>query len=692
MGNEPGELMHFVHISDSHISSFESERTEAFNRFCSETIKRVNPSFVLHTGDLTDGKGSKGDWTQQEIDWKTYRKTLEDNGLFDRSFWVDIRGNHDSYGAPLWNSPLNLYNQYAVYGKDSNSPFSMQNLTSSAVYSVSGTNDTAVIEFNYQSPSGKSKFTFLSIDLIPETAFSALADLFGYVHPDRAEILLQRLKNAEGNSNQTIVLGHYPIGSIPIRERVFEGKSATIGSISQQSPFLAFLCGHVHQTNYYNMQKQGFHELELADFKIHRYYRVFAYDHSIYSFIDAEMDQNPVILITNPKDSRFISEREPLHRIATSTHIRALIITQAGSVINAEVFIDGKSLGKMSYSGSGHLYTLPWNPQDYPKGTHNIVIQVTGTVSRKISQPFSIDGTVAGLWEPISPLNNFSQVSLGDAIWGISVATLLFVLTLFLLIPKIFRLIMNRTGRWDSFEERMLEKYEWEDHISQNMREGIPAPGNLFTWQIEEILFEYSRIQFLPWLFLTAATFWMFTFPIFIGPLDNNKTWGVIFSHSTLINGQNWTNYETGFVILLYDILMLIPCMVLAAKAARRSHFMEFSKINGGNPPDVSSWHFILPGLPFRKKGFHNCRHNYILKSKGTFGLVFLQLLGFVLMVTYTCLAFGPGSLFCSPVFWIWVCSFIMVGLLIWTEVKRVRQNEISSMGDEDSLSVVSKK
>ena len=77
MGNEAGELMHFIHISDSHLSSFESERTEAFNRFCSQTIKRVNPSFVIHTGDLTDGKGSKGDWTQQEIDWKIYRKTLE---------------------------------------------------------------------------------------------------------------------------------------------------------------------------------------------------------------------------------------------------------------------------------------------------------------------------------------------------------------------------------------------------------------------------------------------------------------------------------------------------------------------------------------------------------------------------------------------------------------------------------------
>jgi hypothetical protein len=133
----------------------------------------------------------------------------------------------------------------------------VQNLTSSAVYSVSGTNDTGVIEFNYKSPSGKSKFTFLSIDLIPETAFSALADLFGYVHPDRAEILLQRLKVAQANSNQTLVLGHYPVNSMPRRERVFEGKSPTIGSISKESPFLAFLCGHIHQTNYYNMQKEG---------------------------------------------------------------------------------------------------------------------------------------------------------------------------------------------------------------------------------------------------------------------------------------------------------------------------------------------------------------------------------------------------------------------------------------------------
>jgi hypothetical protein len=77
MGPTPGELVVFLHISDTHLSSYYPERGENFQRFCSSVIPLVNPAFVIHTGDVTDGltKGLKGH--QHEEDWSFYRKTLE---------------------------------------------------------------------------------------------------------------------------------------------------------------------------------------------------------------------------------------------------------------------------------------------------------------------------------------------------------------------------------------------------------------------------------------------------------------------------------------------------------------------------------------------------------------------------------------------------------------------------------------
>ena len=52
-------------------------------------------------------------------------------------------------------------------------------------------------------------------------------------------------------------------------------------------------------------------------------YRIVAIDHDIVSFVDTIYGNLPVILITNPKDARFlVPQREPYWRIKRSTHIR----------------------------------------------------------------------------------------------------------------------------------------------------------------------------------------------------------------------------------------------------------------------------------------------------------------------------------------------------------------------------------
>lgn len=52
-------------------------------------------------------------------------------------------------------------------------------------------------------------------------------------------------------------------------------------------------------------------------------YRLMAIDHDLFSFVDVALDQWPVVMVTNPKDARFMVPRtEPIGRIRHSTHIR----------------------------------------------------------------------------------------------------------------------------------------------------------------------------------------------------------------------------------------------------------------------------------------------------------------------------------------------------------------------------------
>lgn len=174
-------------------------------------------------------------------------------------------------------------------------------------------------------------------------------------------------------------------------------------------------------------------ELELGDMKDHGMYRIVAVDHDIISFVDAKLPQAPstqtkssslipltddgtiewpesksevapVILITNPKDARFILDtKEPLSRIQSSSHIRFLVFTnQSPNQLNIQIKIDGNIINNNNNSNitqyvgdeKNPLWVHPWNPLDYQSGSHILSIQVktsSGLVG-KSTIFFRIDG------------------------------------------------------------------------------------------------------------------------------------------------------------------------------------------------------------------------------------------------------------------------------------------------------------
>lgn len=122
---------------------------------------------------------------------------------------------------------------------------------------------------------------------------------------DLIQHLVDEAKRA-GVSN-AIWFGHYPTSCIVTKNK--EDRSVK-RLIADYDASLAYLSGHLHSLggfipHMYALQEDKFFELEVADWKETRRYRVAAIDHGLLSFVDVNFGEWPIVLITNPKNALF---------------------------------------------------------------------------------------------------------------------------------------------------------------------------------------------------------------------------------------------------------------------------------------------------------------------------------------------------------------------------------------------------
>lgn len=181
------------------------------------------------------------------------------------------------------------------------------------------------------------------------------------------------------------------------------------------------VCGHLHtlgglMPHMYGKHPSGHLELELGDFKdnrryfvcrvqililiilnvfiIHRF-RLMVFDHDLFSFIDATVGNWPLVLVTNPKNAKFLAAtREPINRMLKSSHIRILVFCPE-KIESIELEVDGQALSMPVAVNGGPLYVSPWQPNDYTIGLHDINVKVRDAIGRVTiyTHPFSLDGT-----------------------------------------------------------------------------------------------------------------------------------------------------------------------------------------------------------------------------------------------------------------------------------------------------------
>ncbi|XP_023024648.2 transmembrane protein 62 isoform X1 [Leptinotarsa decemlineata] len=366
-------LMWFIQITDIHISIFRDPlRITEFKEFCHYTINTIRPSVVLASGDLTDAKTKDSIGSEQyEDEWRHYRDILKEARIQEKTLWLDIRGNHDNFNVADFKSKQNFFTNYSIQGKKNPRSYRYQMRKRNNLYTFIGID--ACLE-----PGPRRPFNFVGI----------LDDL----EVNELNSLIQQTENSP--NNYTVFFGHFPTSCI-----ITPGHESVRDMIGKHKEGMVYVCGHLHRLGglvpkMYTLQKAGFLELELGDWKDNRVYRMLAIDHGLLSFTDIQHREWPVVLITNPKHALFVNPaRENLDIMKNSTHVRILAFSLS-RIDFVKIKIDNGSWMHCKRV-KGPLFVAPWDPENYLHGLHKIEVHIKDVEGRtkSISQPFSLDGT-----------------------------------------------------------------------------------------------------------------------------------------------------------------------------------------------------------------------------------------------------------------------------------------------------------
>ncbi|XP_045303951.1 transmembrane protein 62 isoform X3 [Leopardus geoffroyi] len=376
--------------------------------------------------------------------------------------------------------------------------------------------------FHYVHSTPFGNYSFISLDATQNPGPKRPYNFFGILDEKRMEELLLLVKESS-RSNHSIWFGHYTTSTI---------LSPSPGIRSIMSSATAYLCGHLHTLGglmpvLHTRHLQGTLELEVGDWKDNRRYRIFAFDHDLFSFADLIFGDWPVVLITNPKSLLYsCATHEPLERLLHSTHIRVLAFSLS-SITSVTVKIDGIHLGQAIHL-FGPIFILKWNPRNYSNGTHNIevIVQDSAGRSKSVHHIFSLQEDIHLRFDPLA-----SFILLTDH--GI-VARVLFVMIV------LVQLTILITFRCQGYPEH----------------KGSPGFINLASFSLHVLsklnIFYYSVL---------LLTLYTALGPWFIGEIIEGKL-GCCFSFGIFVDGHFLQGSLTFIVGILQLAFFNIPLMV----------------------------------------------------------------------------------------------------------------------------------
>lgn len=313
-----GKVFWFLQVSDIHVSDRDPSKQEQLEEFIRTTVSTIDPVLVMATGDMTEAlrhiwKGAP--IGQIEREWRSYQQTVAK--FRDSGFWIDLRGNHDTFGVTSTDEDFFL--QYSVQGSlaskrarasrpepsaSTSNPVKWSHSrshilgrllstrlttlsTSSTSSDLAGERDIHLYitqrgkHLSYTLDMGFGVYRFVSLDGSPLRAPSRY--FFGLFDTHAVDFLDQELSakwspslptasHSSGSKhfNQSVVMAHFPLATAHSQ---LGTNGLTVLETMQSRGAAAFLCGHLHTFGgalnalYARHLPGGLLELELADFK-----------------------------------------------------------------------------------------------------------------------------------------------------------------------------------------------------------------------------------------------------------------------------------------------------------------------------------------------------------------------------------------------------------------------------------------
>ncbi|KAJ6226604.1 transmembrane protein [Anaeramoeba flamelloides] len=558
--NTTDNLWWFFHISDIHVSSIDAEHQKTLEKFILNYGKRLQPRLILATGDLTNGspRGREFGKITMKEEFDIYKSTLEQCDVYDPNFWYDVRGNHDGLGVMALNSENNYY--YTTTPQEERLEFQDSN----PVYS-------------FDVEAGNSNYNFVMMDT---TRYPKPVSPFGYFTQFTTEFLDQFEKKIANSKkyDHTILYGHHPLCFIAQNLRTSKSKK-TFKELIEESRVLAYLNGHLHVEGMHSDlfdPKKGLFEFEVVDLAYDDGFRIFAFDNNLFTLEDKTMkatEKEPIIVITNPKKAKILSNKEPLKKIQQSTHIRALIflnhtITDADGddydpyqgIKKVTCEINGKLTDSpMTRVSNDHpLFVTPWNPSDYTSQDLNsieIIVEMDDGNTYIEAQTFSVNGQR----EKIG--NSATQVRQRGNILEILMILLSYFVAFYfvgcLVVPKILKYWLVRKQKYSKFDKKF-------NQVLADSNNGKLSLWHSIIYNIPYALWKFGKLSKPTYSILMASLTLTLITPISIGKLFTNEygsnfIWGTVSSVPTIPFMMNV------MIIELFLILSILPAIYVFA-------------------------------------------------------------------------------------------------------------------------------
>lgn len=486
---------------------FEGGGRTHFDQFLETVLPRVNPAFVLVTGDITDAKSESGLTSGQlEEEWKWYQDRIKLKGIPGKdNYWFDLRGNHDAFNVPS--------RQFEHFPK-----YSVQRASSYAHH------------FKDHS------ISILSIDASPSYGLPRPYNFFASLNRSRMDRLEEDIEESlRLGIRHRILLGHYPTVTLQT-QRTTSGRSFA----DLTSNVSAYLTGHLHKLllglgeTIKKVQPNGLWDFEVADLKDHAAYRIGLVDRGRLSFHDFDLSKGSLMIcIASPSDSRYaLSDND--------RSIRVFIFSE-NPVKDAHATINNKQIPLVKATEPNL-----WTASTYEQEEGIVVVTATDTGGNRaqVTQPFSS--------KAIQPFGSFGEFLLSLnfrrlVIWSCALPISFILLSITVLLFFTYR---RADHQWLG---KLREKIQQEQFLLHRR-----------CWHLKCLYHLHCFAENRPLCYSILCTLIYITIgPWIIGPLAADNALGAIFLFGIWHRGSWTIILDTWFYCLLHLLFFILPAGLL---------------------------------------------------------------------------------------------------------------------------------